>query len=86
VPDNLTMPLVSATVTAEDAAPHDGTPDSRARLVAGDAALEGEPLRVRAANGLVFDVPAGWWVIRYGPGDAGVMSDGAFRRWFPCRG
>lgn len=78
-----TIPLTGNVVTAEAAARHDGTGRSPARAVAG--ALAGpaaEPLRVRARNGLWMDVPPGHWVVRYGPGDAGVMSDGAYQRWF----
>jgi hypothetical protein len=76
------MRLQSRTVTFEDAARY-APGAAAALLVAGDQGdVSGGGLRVTAANGTVIVVRAGQWVVRYAPGDAGVMDDGEFQRFF----
>lgn len=84
--DVLTVPLASVMVTAEDHARYDPADDGRAREVAGDrASPPGEPFEVLCLNGEWHPVPPGYVVVRYGLGDAGVMSPGAFERFFGRR-
>lgn len=80
------MTMASVTVTIEDAARY--APGSAAALlVAGDQGdVSGWQLLVTAANGTVISVRAGQWVVRYAPGDVGVMDDGEFRRFFGEQG
>lgn len=74
-------------VTIEDSARYDGDLAPVLR-VAGDPALvelTAEGLFVTTAIGLRMPVPLGFWVVRFGPGDIGVMSAGAYQRWFGRR-
>jgi hypothetical protein len=78
------MSITSLPVTAEDAARYDGDDPAPVLAVAGEgqAAVFGAVLLVRAANGREILVQAGQWVVRYAPGDIGVMDAGEYRRWF----
>lgn len=40
-------------------------------------------VEVRSQNGSWFSLSVGSWVIQYGPGDYGILSDGAMERFFP---
>ena len=83
--DDVTAPplLLGNAVTAEDAAPWFAGDDARAREVAGFCASPpGVPFEVLTACGEWHPVPEGYFVIRYGPGDVGVLSPGAYRRFF----
>lgn len=75
--------MISLRVTAEAAARYDETDPAPVLAVAGhQAELTGHRLRIRAQDGGLLDVRPGDRVIRYAPGDVGVMSDGAYRRYF----
>jgi hypothetical protein len=77
------MSITSLPVTAEDAAQYDGTDPAPVLRVAGaQADVSGPVPIVTAANGKKIPVQAGQWVVRYAPGDIGVMDAGEYRRWF----
>ena len=76
--------LTGNVITAEDAARFDGDADAFIR-VAGTLAVDGEGLHVTGANGKRLPVYPGQWVVRFGPGDVGVMDDGEYQRWFGHR-
>jgi hypothetical protein len=77
------MTMTSLPVTAEDARQYDGEDPAPVLAVAGrHADASGPVLRVLAANGKVIPVRPGQWVVRYGPGDVGVMDEGEYERWF----
>jgi hypothetical protein len=40
-------------------------------------------VEVRSQNGNWHPLAVGSWVLQYGPGDYGVLSDGAMERFFP---
>jgi hypothetical protein len=74
---------VSVAVAVEDKARYDEASPARALAVAGDRAdIYGGGLRVQAANETWITVLHGQWVLRYGPGDVGVMDEGEHRRFF----
>ena len=73
--------LTSNVITAEDAARFDED-TAEAAAVAGDRADFTEGLHVTAANGARLPVYPGQWVVRYAPGDVGVMDAGEYERWF----
>ena len=79
--DDIAGPRTSRTVTIEDAARYEGEP-AAAAAVAGSKADTFEGLHVTAANGQRIPVCPGQWVVRYAPGDIGVMDDGEYQRWF----
>lgn len=75
--------LTGNMMTAEAAARYDPADESPARAVAGDlASPPGERLGFRAANGRWLEPQDGQWVIRYAPGDLGLMDAGEYARWF----
>jgi hypothetical protein len=77
------MTATSLTVTIEDAARYDAASPARALKVAGDrAAWDGSRLRITAANGKELSPEDGQVVVRYAPGDVGVMDEGEYRRFF----
>jgi hypothetical protein len=77
------MSITSLTVTAEDAKQWDGEDLVPVLAVAGGHADTSGPVPVvTAANGTKIPVQAGQWVVRYAPGDVGVMDEGEYRRWF----
>lgn len=73
------MAMASKQVTIEDAARYDRANPQAAAAVAGESAEHGV---IRAANGRELRPEHGQWVVRYGPGDVGVMDDGEYRRFF----
>jgi hypothetical protein len=70
--------LASVTVTAEAAVRYDGGNLDAITAMGCDT----RGASVRFASGEWGSFRAGDWVIRYGPADYGVMSGGAFRRYF----
>ena len=76
--------LTSNTVTALDAAQHDGTETSPARVLAGDRAstLGSGALQVRGANDEWIPVHNGDWVVKYTEDDLGVYAAGEYQRHF----
>lgn len=80
------MALTSNAVTAEDAAQYDGEDAAPVLAVAGDrVTLLGNALFVTGVNGVVIPVAAEQWVVRYAPGDCGVMDPKEYERWFGPR-
>lgn len=76
-------PRTSRAVTIEDAAQYDATDPARALEVAGDQArAHSRGYYITAANGKLLRLEHGQQVIRYAPGDVGVMDDGEYERWF----
>jgi hypothetical protein len=76
--------LTSTIVTAEDAARWDGSGTAAILAVAGEyAEFADGTLWIWWKDGTIHDVPEGYWVVRYSPGDIGIVSPGAFRRYFP---
>lgn len=74
--------MITLQANAEAAARYDDEDPAAALDAAGDRAhLRGGRLSILARNGKVLPVHPGDWVVRYGPGDVGVMSDGAYRRY-----
>jgi len=75
--------MTSLPVTAEAAAVYVEDDPSAALGVAGDrACCDGRGLVIRAANGKELLPEDGQVVVRYAPGDVGVMDDGEYKRWF----
>lgn len=70
----------SRPVTIEDAVRYDGGNWVDFARVA--VTSEPAPPRLVLANGRVIEVLPGQWVVRYAPGDVGVMDDGEYRRYF----
>lgn len=72
--------IVSNIVTAEDAERFDGSNIDRISEVAGACLVK--EYWIKTPSGGRHLLPSGYWVVRYGPGDIGVLSDGAWQRWF----
>jgi len=72
--------ITSRPVTAEDAARYEDGPAALERVAGNQEGLAWP--RVRFANGRTADMTPGQWVVRYAPGDVGVMDAGEWERYF----
>lgn len=79
-----TGPLSSVTVTIEDAVRFTGSNRADVTVMGAGVRGVGRWLWIRWENGKWRRVRPGEWVARYGPGNYGTMTSGAFQRYFRC--